>query len=104
MVTLNIGKTDFVNDFYSYEYAALRTLRIVKVQETFVNTSRNVDINGIVMQIEEEDANTGVINVIPCPTIIGMSNEYVTIHTADDSLLGVALTYDNIESCYLEIA
>lgn len=103
MVSITVSKAEFVNDFYSYQYTGRRTLRIVKVQEGFTNSHRDIDINGIVMQIEQSYVNSDTVTVIPCPAIIGMSNAYVTIGTDYDYLLGSELTYDNIEKCYLEL-
>lgn len=103
MVTLNVKQDGFVDDLFSYTYAGMKKLRIVKLDEAFVNAHRNIGISGLVMQIEQSYSDSDVIDVIPCPTIIGMANAYVSVLSDDSSLVGKALTFDNIEQCYLEL-
>ena len=103
MVTISIRKTDFENDVFTYQYSGNKTVKLVKVVEGFVERFRPISINGIIMQIEEYNTLTKETAVIPCPTIIGMANEYVAVMTDDFTILGKELTIDNIEQCYLEL-
>lgn len=86
---------------YAYQYGA-KTLKLASLEESFEYSFRTIVLSGIVMQVEITESSTSTC-VVPCPTIIGMSNAYVYISSDDSSLLGKALTINNIGSCFLEL-
>lgn len=101
-MTLDLSQVEFLYDYFSVEMPSGDTLVLNKIDENFLadtglGTQEAVAINGINIVIEQEEQN------IVCPTVIGTSNDYISIDTLYLEYLGHPLTKDNMKYCTIEM-
>lgn len=85
---------NFLNDRYDIQVFEDYFVTLVIVDETFENAGKISVINEIKV-VASFDVD-GVSYQIPCPSIIGMENDLISLETSDPSLLGQKLSKDNI--------
>lgn len=92
-------QSEFVNDFYLSAVDDTRVLRITAISENIENTP----IEGCIIEIGTTDDEGVFTSSAKCTSIIGLSDDYITIGSSDVSLLGKQITFSNIESCAIEV-
>jgi len=95
--TLDDFDADIVTIYVTENYY----FRLAIIDEYSEFSGRKVDIEGMILEatiISEGDAVT-----IPCPSVIGMKNDLVSILTEDPSMYGKTISKSNLGSWGLEI-
>lgn len=98
-MTIDLAKTDFVNDFFSTMLPDGSILNLNIVNEDFVSDNLEECIVKAV-NISVVDYNE---NYIPCSCVIGMGNDILQIKTDYKQYEGKVLTPDNMMYCTIEV-
>lgn len=96
---VNPSISNFDVDTFSLEYTSGKIIDIIFIDESFLDNGSPCDIKDCIVQIR----NTADDTRLKCPSIIGLGNDLMIIHSDDPSLLGQKLSAENIDDCYIEI-
>lgn len=94
-MTIKLDNINFVSDFYSVTLEDGSTLYLNRLDEYVANESFSTEIKGINIEVV---SLTGEKKT-PCPCIIGLGNELISIETEHTEYLGKELTEDNMKYC-----
>ena len=100
-MTIVPSVSDFASDFFYAKYDEKKTLVICSLDEEFQTQSRNVVVKRCLILVAEED-DDGNVTQIPCSSVIGIGNSYISLKSDYPELEGKLLTIENIEKCYIE--
>lgn len=98
-MTLNLAEIEFDYDFFSTTMPDGSLLILNKVSESLPSKNGEVEIKGINIIIQPLGAEEYLI----CSSVIGMSNDYLSLNSDYPDLLGHVLTEDNLEYCTMEL-
>jgi len=92
---------DFVNGSYSVPVTDSYFITFNMVDESYRNTGRDVVIKqmNVVAQLFTGDS----VQQIVCPSVIGLSNDLLSIQSEDPTLNGRRITLDNLGQWGVEI-
>lgn len=99
-MTVELSKVTFSNDFFSIMLPDGKYLVLNKVDESLKldNEQTEYPIKAVNIELQDLEGNT-----VPCPCVIGMSNEIMQINTAHKEYQGKVLTPDNMVFCTIEV-
>lgn len=98
-MTIYLDKVTFTNDFFSTMLPDGKYLILNKIDESIkVEGLEECTLKSISIEIQDTEGN-----VIKCPCVIGISNDYMKIVTDHTEYEGEVLTPDNMEFCTIEV-
>lgn len=97
-MTIELSDKIFINDFFSTMLPDGSMLVLNKVNEDFLIDRGEGVIKAI--NIEIQDTND---NIISCPCVIGLGNDFMQITTKYKEYEGKVLSPDNMAYCTIEI-
>lgn len=101
-MTINLSSVTFTNDMYTLSLEDGGYLILNRVDEDFIVNKVETKIKRInIERVIINDDNTYTTKV--CTSIIGMSDDIITLDTPYKEYLGKVLTEDNMEYCSLEV-
>ena len=98
-MVLDLSKVTFDYDFFTSTMPDGNQLVLNKINEDFISSSKETEINGINIIVELLSTNESVL----CSSVIGTSNDYIAVISDYEELQGKTLTTDNMKYCTLEM-
>jgi hypothetical protein len=95
---INLAETEFENDIFTAMLPDGSTMTLNKLDEKLDDGAEGCIIQGINIEIEDTEGN-----LITCPCVIGMGNEFMQITTDYTQYEGEELTPSNMAFCQIEV-
>lgn len=99
-MTIELAKVTFVNDMFTTVLPDGKVMVINVIDESPLPSDESEATIFKAVNIEIRDASG---NVTPCPSAIGVGNEFMETSTDHKEYEGEVLTPDNMEFCTIEI-
>lgn len=95
----DLSKIEFVNDMFSTDLPNGDLLVLNKLDEAFAvaGFTKEVKFNRINIEVVKADGSS-----VPCISVVGMSDDYISITTKYSELEGSILSMDNLDKCFIE--
>lgn len=97
-MTIELDKVEFTNDFFSTMLPDGNMLVLNKIDEDFIIDGKECIIKSLNVEIQSYEGE-----VITCPCVIGLSNDFMKISTEHTEHEGDVLTPENMGYCTIEI-
>lgn len=99
-MTIDLAKTEFVNDIFSTGLPDGGVITINVVDEALTSSAYTgeLPIKGVNIEIQTVDGDT-----VSCPCVIGLGNDLMQINTDYKDYEGEVLTPENMVLCTIEI-
>lgn len=95
---IELDKVEFTNDFFSTMLPDGNMLVLNKIDEDFIIDDKECIIKSLNVEIQSYEGE-----VITCPCVIGLSNDFMKISTEHTEYEGDVLTPENMGYCTIEI-
>ena len=101
-MTVYLSTVEFENDFATIGLSDGSSLVLNKLDESFPTEEGNIEVKRINIEKVDYDEDGNETKTI-CTSIIGMSDDNVSIETDFTQYLGQSLTEENMIYCTLEV-
>lgn len=96
-MTIDLSKVSFINDFFSLDMPSGNLLILNKINENLLVKGEESSIQGINVIVVVYPTGESV----KCPSVIGVSNEYLSITSDYPEYLGKVLTEETMKYSYI---
>ena len=100
---VTIKKSQFVDGRFSLTYGLNKKATFIIVNESFYGNNNLGTLNRINIFIETLDNDGSKLSGSFSTSVIGIGDGIAGIKTADETLVGKMLSYDNIEQCVIKL-
>ena len=98
-MVIKLSGVTFTNDMFYLAVRRNSTLLLNRVDEWLKSGEEETKVHRINIEIIDNTYNEKT----RCPSIIGLSNKLMALHTEYSELEGQVLTEENMEKCTLEV-
>lgn len=99
---LKLSKEDLKTGSHYVTIDSLSRLLFYSVDEQFLAVTRVTTLKRIVIYAEATSL-TGEITRVRCPSIIGLSNEFISIESDDPSKNGTQISMENLDDWQVRV-
>lgn len=94
---LKLGEIVFDYDFFTTSMPNGSYLVMNKIKESLKHREDTLELDRVNIAVYLED------EIVPCSSVIGMSNDYIGISTDHKELEGKTLSSENMQYCIMEL-
>ena len=94
---LKLGEIVFDYDFFTTSMPNGGYLVMNKIKESLKHEEDTLELDRVNIAVYLED------EIVPCSSVIGMSNDYLGISTDHKELEGKTLSSENMQYCIMEL-